>query len=52
MVNPRIKYAFVMQNPVVQSQIEEAVAKAVMLHETRTFETWDQAARWLGLSSS
>ncbi len=52
MVNPRIKYAFVLQNPVVQSQIKEAVAEAVMLHETRTFETWDQAARWLGLPSS
>jgi hypothetical protein len=52
MVNPRIKYAFVLQNPAVCTQLKEAVAEAVMLHETRTFDTYAQAAQWLGLPVS
>ena len=52
MVNPRIKYAFVLQNPVVRTQIQDAVKQAFMLHEARTFDTFGQAAQWLGLPAA
>jgi hypothetical protein len=47
--NPRIKYAFVIQNQVVRAQMEDAVASGVMLHPTRLFDTYEQAAAWVGL---
>jgi hypothetical protein len=48
-VNPRIKYAFVLQDPGVRVQIKDAVASGVMLHTAKIFDTYEQAAAWVGL---
>lgn len=48
-VNKGIKYAFVLQNPQVAAQMQEAVASGMMLFETRVFERYEQAAQWVGL---
>jgi hypothetical protein len=47
--NPRIKYAFVIQNPDIRAQIKDAVANGDMLHQTQIFDTYEQAAAWVGL---
>ena len=48
-VNPRIKYAFVLQDPGVRVQIKDAVASGVMRHTARIFDTYEEAAAWVGL---
>ena len=48
-VNPRIKYAFVLKDPGVRVQIKDAVASGVMLHAAKIFDTYEQAAAWVGL---
>jgi hypothetical protein len=48
-VNPRIKYAFVLQDPGVRVQIKDAVANGVMLHAAKIFDTYEEAAAWVGL---
>jgi hypothetical protein len=47
--NPRIKYAFVLQNPEVRAQIANAVADGEMLYPTGTFDTMEEASDWAGL---
>jgi hypothetical protein len=47
--NPRIKYAFVIQNPVIREQIKSAVASGELLHKKQIFDTYEQAAAWVGL---
>jgi hypothetical protein len=47
--NPRIKYAFVIQNPVIRELIKSAVASGEMVHKTQIFDTYEQAAAWVGL---
>jgi hypothetical protein len=47
--NPRIKYAFVIKNPVIREQIGSAVASGEMLHQAQTFDTFEQASDWAGL---
>ncbi|NVO05655.1 MAG: hypothetical protein HXX19_06810 [Rhodoferax sp.] len=47
--NPHIKYAFVIQNPGVRAQIQEAVANGDLLHQAHIFDTYEQAAQWVGL---
>jgi hypothetical protein len=49
MSNPRIKYAFVIQNLRIREQIKEAISQELMLFETRVFDTYEQAAAWVGL---
>lgn len=48
-LNPQIKYAFVIQDPGVRVQIKDAVAGNVLLHTARIFDTYEQAAQWVGL---
>ena len=48
-LNPNIKYAFVIQNPSIREQLKNAVAKGEMLHATQIFDTYEQAAAWVGL---
>lgn len=48
-VNPRIKYAFVLQDPGVRVQIKDAVTSGVILHPAKIFDTYEQAAAWVGL---
>jgi hypothetical protein len=47
--NPRIKYAFVVQNAGIRRQIAEAISQGHMLFETKVFDTYEQAAAWVGL---
>ncbi len=47
--NPRIKYAFVIQNPEICAQIASAVANGDMLHPAETFDTFEEASDWAGL---
>jgi hypothetical protein len=47
--NPRIKYAFVAPNPVKREQIYSAVANGDMLHQTATFDSFEEASDWAGL---
>jgi hypothetical protein len=47
--NPNIKYAFVIQNPLIREQLKSAVAEGEMLHATQIFDTYEQAAAWVGL---
>jgi hypothetical protein len=49
--NPRIKYAFVIQNPEIRAQIKEAISKELMHFETTIFEAYEQAAAWVGLQA-
>lgn len=49
LANPRIKYAFVIQNPAVRAQIKDAVAGGLILHTAQIFDTYEQAAQWVGL---
>jgi hypothetical protein len=44
--NPRIKYAFVIQNPDICAQMASAVANGEMLHQARMFENLQQALDW------
>ena len=48
-INPRIKYAFVLQDPGVRVQIKDAVTNGVILHTAKIFDTYEQAAAWVGL---
>ena len=48
-VNPRIKYALIIQDPGVRVQIKDAVASGVLLHAAKIFDTYEQAAAWVGL---
>ena len=47
--NPRIKYAFVIQNPEISAQIASAVANGDMLHAAETFDTFEEASDWARL---
>jgi hypothetical protein len=47
--NPHIKYAFVIQNPAIREQLKIAIANGEMLHATQIFDTYEQAAAWVGL---
>jgi hypothetical protein len=47
--NPRIKYAFVMQNPEIAAQMASAVANGEMLHQAQMFDTLEEASDWAGL---
>jgi hypothetical protein len=47
--NPRIKYAFVLQDPEICAQMARAVANGEMLHQAQTFESLEQASNWAGL---
>ena len=47
--NPRIRYAFVIQNPEIREQIKDAISQGLMLFETKIFDTYEQAAAWVGL---
>jgi len=47
--NPRTKYAFVIQNAGIRDQIKEATSQGRMLFDTKIFDTYEQAAAWVGL---
>jgi hypothetical protein len=47
--NKAIKYAFVIQNPEIRAQIMDAVESGDMPHQTQIFDTYEQAAAWVGL---
>jgi len=49
LTNPRIKYAFVIQNAGIRDQIKLAISQGLMLFETKIFDTYEQAAAWVGL---
>ena len=49
LTNPNIVYAFVIQNPEIRAQIKEAIAQGDMLFRTQVFDTYEQAAQWVGL---
>jgi hypothetical protein len=47
--NPFIKYAFVIQNPEIREQIKAAVVEGDLLQQSQIFDTYEQAAQWVGL---
>jgi hypothetical protein len=47
---PRIKYAFVTSNPIKRAQVTSAITNGEMLHEAQTFDTFEQASNWAGVS--
>lgn len=47
--NPHIKFAFITQDAITKAAILESVAAGEVLHTFRIFETYEQAAAWVGL---